>query len=183
MDVSKSTLVVAALLAGFFVGLLAPSNAEATHQNLYQVIMAPPTHPTGSQAYNSCGWHTGSCFNHANGSAMDWGWHNGSTGDYYVRFRGWFYRSNTSTSTCCVMLNVFQSVSGPLVCDKAIADLLEIQPWRVRYGMHYLHTYKAASGVSMYVSGSGIGAWNSPTVAYMVDDHQNCPWEAAHAHE
>jgi len=55
MDVSRLALV-----ARFLVGLLTPSNAEATHQNLYQAIMAPPTHPTGSQAYNSCGWHTGS---------------------------------------------------------------------------------------------------------------------------
>jgi len=96
MDVSKSTLLVAALVAGFLAGLLAPSPAEATHQNLYQVIMAPPTHPTGAQAYNSCGWHSGSCLNHVNGAAMDWGWWNGSSGDYYARFRGWFYRSGTS---------------------------------------------------------------------------------------
>ena len=117
MDVSRSTLLVAALIAGFLVGLLAtPSDAEATHQNLYQVSMAPPTHPTGSEAVNSCGWHVGSCYDRVDGSSMDWGWHNGSTGDYYV-------------------------------------------------------------------SGSGIGAWNSPTVRYMVNDQQNCSWEAAHTHE
>lgn len=112
---------------------------------------------------------------------MDWGWHNGSTGDYYVRFRGWFYRSSTSTQPCCLMLSVYQVASGPDVCDYMIADLIEILPWRVRYGMHYYHTYKAAAGISMYVSGSGIGAWNSPTVGYMIDDRP-CPWDAAHTH-
>src|SRR3990172_7485055 len=62
MDVSRPTLFVAALIAGFLVGLATtPSYAEATHQNLYQVTMAPPTHPTGSEAYNSCGWHSGAC--------------------------------------------------------------------------------------------------------------------------
>ena len=118
MDVSRSTLLVAALIAGFLVGLLAtPSDAEATHQNLYQVSMAPPTHPTGSLAYNSCGWHDGSCYAHVDGPWMDWGHNNYSTIDYYVRFRGWFYRSNTSYSSGYVMLNVFQVYSGTDGCE------------------------------------------------------------------
>lgn len=107
--------------------------------------MAPPTHPTGSEAYNSCGWHSGACvYPVADGPAMDWGYYNGSTYDSYVRFRGWFYRSGTGYSSGYVMLNVFQSASGDWVCDHTVADLWEILPWRVRYGMHYYHTYKAA---------------------------------------
>lgn len=183
MDVSKPTLILAALVAGFLVALLAPSGTEATRQNLYQVIMAPPTHPTGSLAYNSCGWHAGSCLNHTNGSAMDWGWHNGSTGDYDVRFRGWFYRSGTGYSSCCLVLSISQLYSGAGGCDEMMADLIEVQPWRVRYRMRYLHTYKAIGSVAIYVSGSGIGAWNSPTVGFMVDDKSNCPWTAHHTHE
>jgi len=75
---------------------------------------------------------------------MDWGYYNGSTYDSYVRFRGWFYRSGTGYSSGYVMLNVFQSASGDWVCDHTVANLWEILPWRVRYGMHYYHTYKAA---------------------------------------
>jgi len=80
------------------------------------------------------------------------------------------------------MLNIFQVYSGSGGCDYMIADLIEILPWRVRYGMHYTHTYVASGAVGLYVSGSGIGAWNSPAVGYMVDDSSNCPWTAAHTH-
>src|SRR3990172_8257055 len=89
----------------------------------------------------------------------------------------------TSSYSQATHQTVSQSASGDWVCDHTVADLWEILPWRVRYGMHYYHTYKAAGGVTMYVSGSGIGAWNSPTVAYMIDDHLGCPWTAAHVHE
>lgn len=184
MDTSRPTLVIAALVSAFLVGALWAGSAHATHQNLYQTIVTPPTFPTGQLSYNSCGWHVGDCRNNQDGYALDWGYGNtmGSY-DYDVRFRGWLYRSNTSYSGGYLMLNIFQWTSGTDVCDEAVADVIEIAPWKVRYGMHYIHTYiSQAGGYPLYVSGSGIGTWNSPTVAHMVYDPGGCPWTAYHVH-
>jgi hypothetical protein len=72
MDLSRSSLLIAALVAALLLTLTYSANAQATHQNLYQAIMTPPTHATGSQwSFNSCGWHEGSCFNNSNGNALD----------------------------------------------------------------------------------------------------------------
>jgi hypothetical protein len=92
MSTSRSTLLCAAIVSAFLIGFLTEHTASATHQNLYQTIMTPPTHATGASSYNSCGWHVGSCYDYQNGSALDWGYWNGSQADYNVRFRGWLYR-------------------------------------------------------------------------------------------
>jgi len=183
MDFSKPTLLISAFVSAFLVGLFSTGTAGATHQNLYQGTMTPPTHAIGQLSFNSCGWHFGDCRNNQNGNSLDWGYWNGAQADYNVRFRGWLYRSNTAYSNGYLMLNVFQGPIEPNVCDEAIADVIEIAPWRVRYGMHYTHSdISVGGGVGLYVSGSGYGAWNNPTVAYMVYDADFCPWTAYHAH-
>lgn len=185
METSRSTLVLAALVSAFMVGLVTMGTAGATHQNLYQTIMTPPTHADGAMSFNSCGWHgvTDSCLLNQNGNALDWGYLNQSVPDYNVRFRGWLYRSNTSYSNSYLILNVFRIRGGPNECDEAAADVIEIIPWKVRYGMHYVHTaYSIGGGVPLYVSGSGIGVWNSPIVAHMVYDFVGCSWTAYHSH-
>jgi hypothetical protein len=92
------------------------------------------------------------------------------------------YRSNTASSTGYLMLNVFQAASDGTVCNESVSDVIEIAPWKVRYGMHYVHTNIAVGGgVSLTVSGSGIGTWNSKAVATMIAD-AGCPWTGYHAH-
>ena len=141
--------------------------------------MAPPTHPTGSLAYNSCGWHDGSCYAHVDGPWMDWGHNNYSTIDYYVRFRGWFYRSNTSYSNGYVMLNVFQVYSGTDGCDSRLRSHRDSAMARpIWYALS--PTYKAAK--SLYVSAADRDL-EFTAVGYMVNDELNCSWTAAHTHE
>jgi len=175
-------LLVASALAAFLATVLTGGNAGAYHQAVYQMTMTPPTHPAGSQAFNSCGWHTGSCFNNQDGSALDFGYYNFSTYDYDVRFRGWFYRSNTSYSSIYLWLDIRNVVASPNFCDETAAGVLEVIPWAVRWEMHYLHTNRSAGGAGLYVSGSGIGAWNDATVAYMIYD-TGCVGQWYHAHE
>jgi hypothetical protein len=181
--VSKFSLLTGAAIAAFLVTLLTADKASAYHQNGYQMIMTPPTHPAGIASYNSCGWHTGSCLNNDDGSALDWGYWNGSSADYDVRFRGWFYRSNTSYSSNYLWLRVTNVTVSENLCDKSKAGVLEFLPWEIRWEMHYLHTNRSVGGAGLYVSGSGVGAWNDPTVAHMVYDYVGCPWTAYHVHE
>ena len=182
MSLTRPTLLVAALVSSALFSLFLGDSTDAYHQNIYQTKMTPPTHGDGASSYNSCGWHSGPCYNNVNGPAQDWGYWNGSA-DYNVRFRGWLYRSSTSLSNAYLRLNVFQQSSGPSVCNEAVADVIEVIPWRVRYGMHHIHTNITVSGlVYVNVSGSGIGAWNSPIVASMVNDG-GCPWGGYHTHQ
>ena len=146
--------------------------------------MMPPTHTPQYWSQLTCGWHSGDCRDNVNGAALDWGSYNGSVYDYNVRFRGWLYRNNTTSSNGYLILNVFKQLpEGSSVCDETVADVIEIQPWWVRYGMHYLHTNNSVGGgLSLFVDGGGLGGWNSPTVAYMIDD-TGCATTGYHVHE
>jgi len=127
--------------------------------------MNPPTHADGATSYNSCGWHSGSCLNNQNGPALDWGYWNGGDADYNVRFRGWLYRSSTSYSSAYLKQSRIYLKLSPGESDTRCAI-------RIATTLYPEYTY---------VSGSGIGAWNSPIVAYMVNDG-GCPWTAYHAY-
>lgn len=178
-----------AILVAAFVSALMPATAGALHQNLYQATMMPPTHSSANPAqlsYNSCGWHSGACHNpFPDGPALDWGYYNGSTYDTVVRFRGWLYRSSTSYPYGWLALWGFQQQAGSLVCDESVADVIELAPYKTRYGMHYLHTTSyggsGGQGYDLFANGNGIGAWNNRNVAYMIAD-SGCPWQAYNTH-
>jgi len=132
-------LMVLAVLLGAAAGFAWPRSSSAGTGYWYQAAISPPPAVSGTKVWLTCGWHTSYCDTWGeNGPNLDW---DVGTDSFYVYFRGWFTRSNSPRESNRLYTYVFQYRHGDDVCDETVVDVYERYNNKLRFGMHYLHSY------------------------------------------